>query len=56
MRAVPLLAGKHRVEWEFQPPGLVLGSLISLGTLVLLLLGSLSHTGQRVASPTPGQC
>lgn len=56
MRAVPLPAGKHLVEWAFQPPGLVLGSLISLATLVVLLLGSFLPTGRRRAAPIPSEC
>lgn len=36
-RAVPMLAGEHRVEFSFRPPGLAFGALVS--ALSLLVLG-----------------
>ncbi len=39
-RAVPLDAGRHRVTFTFQPPGLLLGAFVSLSAL-FVLLGSL---------------
>ena len=35
-RAVPLAAGLHRVEFNYSPPGLAFGALISLASLGLL--------------------
>jgi len=39
--------GDHIVRWEYAPPGLALGALLTLAGLAGCLLLSLSSTGRR---------
>ncbi len=51
MRGVIVPAGRHEIVWSYAVPGLRLGVLVSLATIVLLLVGaiSLAARGRGVA-------
>jgi len=46
-RAVALPAGSHRVEFSYQTPGLMLGGLITAGTVIALALGAAKTGSSR---------
>ena len=47
LRAVALAAGRHRLLLHYEQPGLLLGALLSLSTVVALLLGGALSRGSR---------
>lgn len=50
---VPLGAGAHRVELRYSAPGLPVGAVISVATVVLLAGGALLESGRRRRSSRP---